>query len=312
MEYFITAILVVGPLFLKLLLGFLLKQTHLMSTRTFTEMNNVVFRVFLPLLIFTNIYQTDLEEAFSLGLIEYAIGVLLLVFIAAMLIIPRLEKVNQKRGVLVQAICRSNFIIFGLPVASSLYGEQSLGTASILIGLAVPLMNTLSVITLEYYRGSKPDVLHILKGIGTNPIILGALCAFILLIAHIRLPFWLEDFLFELARIATPLALIILGGSVSFTTAKSNRKQLLIGTISRLVFIPLLGLSAAVLLGFRDIELVILMALFGSPSAVSSYTMAIQMEGDGELAGQLVVFTTLFSIITIFFWTYLLLAFGFI
>lgn len=307
MQYLITSFLVVFPIFLKLLLGFGIRHLGIMSDMAFKQMNNVTFRVFLPLLLFMNIYTADLETSVSPRLIVFALASLLVVFLLSMIIVPRLEKENSKRGVLVQAICRSNFIIFGIPVATTLYGSESAGAASILVGAIVPFINTIAVITLEYFRGSKPSLRKIVRGVVGNPIILGAAAALVMVQTGLRLPSVIDAFFREMALIATPVALIVLGGSVTFTTVKSNRKQLFGGILSRLVLVPLLGLSVATLLGFRNAELVILMALFSSPAAVSSYTMALQMEGDGDLAGQLVVFTTVFSIITIFLWVYLLM-----
>ncbi|HLW22575.1 MAG TPA: AEC family transporter [Sphaerochaetaceae bacterium] len=312
MEYLITSFLVVFPIFLKLLLGYGIRHMNIMSDMAFKQMNNVTFRVFLPLLLFMNIYTADLESSISLRLIGFAITALLVLFALAMLIVPRFEPTNRKRGVIIQAICRSNFIIFGLPVATTLYGTESAGTASVLVGVIVPFINTLAVITLEYFRGSKPSPWKIFKGVVANPIIIGAAAALVMVLANFTLPAIIDAFFREMAVIATPLALIILGGSVTFTTVKENRKQLIGGIITRLVLVPLVGLTAAVLLGFRNAELVILMAMFSSPAAVSSYTMALQMEGDGDLAGQLVVFTTVFSIVTIFFWVYMLMFLNFI
>jgi hypothetical protein len=311
-EYLLTALLVVLPIFLKLLLGYAIKQFGIMGTQAFKEMNNVTFRIFLPILLFMNIYHADLDTTVSFELIGFALGSLSLLFLISMMVVPRLEPENRKRGVLVQAICRSNFIIFGLPVATTLFGPDSAGGASVLVGVVVPFVNTLSVVTLEYFRGARPDARKILKGIFANPLIIGAFAALVLVLLDVRLPLVVDEFLAEMARIATPLALIILGGSVTFSSVGQNRTQLAGGIVTRLVLVPLFGLTAAVLFGFRDADLVILMAMFSSPAAVSSYTMALQMEGDGELAGQLVVFTTIFSILTIFIWVYLLMVFHFI
>ena len=312
MQYLIISFFVVFPLFIRLAIGFVLGHTRIMSTRTFREMNNVTFRLFLPVLIFSNIYQADLTKAVSVRLIVFAVCALLVLFILAMVLGPRFEPLNKRRGVLVQAICRSNFIIFGLPVATSLYGTESAGIASILVGVVVPVINTLSVIALEYFRGEKPDLKKIGKGILFNPIILGAILGMFMVATGLQLPRTLKSIVTELAQIATPLALIVLGGSVTFTTMGTHSKQLVSGIAIRLLGVPLVGLTVAILLGFRNIELVILMAMFASPAAISSYTMAQQMDGDAELAGQLVIFTTIFSIITIFLWTYLLMQFGFI
>jgi len=275
-------------------------------------MNNVVFRVFLPTLLFSNIYKTDFTKITSFGLLGFSVLALLTMFMFYMVTIPRLIDDNRKRGVLVQGICRSNFIFFGMPMAATLYGGASAGIASLMVGVVVPLVNITSVIALEYFRGNTPDYPKIIKGIILNPIILGGILGMVFALSGIKLPKFIEGLIFEVANIATPLALIILGGSVTFTSARANVKPLVIGVLNRLVIVPAVGLAISILVGYRGLELVLLLSMFASPAAVSSYTMAQQMNGDGELAGQIVVFTTAISLITLFFWISGLMLFGFI
>lgn len=275
-------------------------------------MNNVVFRVFLPTLLFSNIYKTDFTQITSFGLLGYSVLAILTMFVFYMVTIPRLIEDNQKRGVLVQGICRSNFIFFGMPMAATLYGGASAGIASLMVGVVVPLVNITSVIALEYFRGNTPDYPKIIKGILLNPIILGGILGMVFALSGMKLPKFIEGLIFEVADIATPLALIILGGSVTFTSARANVKPLVIGVLNRLVIVPAVGLAISILVGYRGLELVLLMSMFASPAAVSSYTMAQQMNGDGELAGQIVVFTTAISLITLFFWISGLMLLGFI
>ncbi|MDD3822365.1 MAG: AEC family transporter [Sphaerochaetaceae bacterium] len=309
---FLTAFNVLFPLFAKISLGYAVRHMGLLSEKTLREMNNLVFRLFLPLLLFSNIYKTDFSTITSYDLLWFAVLSLVVMFGSYMFLIPRVEQENHKRGVLVQAICRSNFIFFGIPMATTLYGGTSAGIASLMVGVVVPLVNMNSVIALEYFRGNTPNYPKILRGIIVNPIIIGGLLGLLCAFTGFKLPRFLEQFVFEIADIATPLALIILGGSVTFTSMKTNLKPLLIGVFNRLVIVPAIGLTASILIGFRSVELVLLMSMFASPAAVSSYTMAQQMDGDAELAGQLVVFTTVFSLVTLFFWISGLMAFGFI
>ncbi|MDX9938972.1 MAG: AEC family transporter [Sphaerochaetaceae bacterium] len=309
---FLTAFNVLFPLFAKISLGYAVRHMGLLSEKTLREMNNLVFRLFLPLLLFSNIYKTDFSTITSYDLLWFAVLSLVVMFGSYMFLIPRVEQENHKRGVLVQAICRSNFIFFGIPMATTLYGGTSAGIASLMVGVVVPLVNMNSVIALEYFRGNTPNYPKILRGIIVNPIIIGGLLGLLCAFTGFKLPRFLEQFVFEIADIATPLALIILGGSVTFTSMKTNLKPLLIGVFNRLVIVPAIGLTASILIGFRSVELVLLMSMFASPAAVSSYTMAQQMDGDAELAGQLVVFTTAFSLATLFFWISGLMAFGFI
>jgi predicted permease len=299
---FSTAFSVLFPLFAKIALGYGIRSLKILCGKTLKEMNNVVFRVFLPTLLFSNIYKTDFSTITSFNLLWYSVLSLIVMVSFYMLLIPRLEPENAKRGVLVQGICRSNFIFFGMPMAATLYGGTSAGIASLMVGIGVPMINMLSVIILEYFRGNKPDLKNILKGIVLNPIVIGGALGLLCAIVGIKLPPSLEGVIFEIADIATPLALVILGASVTFSSVKVNRKPLIIGILNRLVVVPAVGITIAILVGYRDLELILLMAM---------YAMAQQMDGDAEPAGQIVVFTTALSLLSLFFWISLLMALGY-
>ena len=127
---------------------------------------------------------------------------------------------------------------------------------------------------------------------------------------EVKFPTVIEKTICDISKIATPLALIAVGGAVDFKKIKGNIKQLLIGMTGKLIVTPAIILSSAVILGFRTSELAILLALAASPVAVSSYTMAQQMQGDDELAGQLLMFGTAVSIVTVFLWIFILKQMG--
>ena len=299
MENLILSVNVVLPLFLLMAAGYITKHLKLYDKQSHTVMNRLVFRLFLPMLLFKNIYQTNLNTEFNGKVFIFAVVSVLLMFGLLFTVIPLIEKDNRRRGVLIQGIGRSNFVIFGMPMAETLCGGN-MATTSLLVAIVVPMFNVLSVIALEVFRGGKIDVKKILLGIVKNPLIIASLLGFIFLLAGIRLPAPIEKAVVDLAGIATPFALFLLGGALEFSRVGGNLRPLLIGVTGRLIVMPAIFITAAVLLGFRDVELVSMMVLFMAPSAVSSYTMAQQMGGDGELAGQQVVFTTAFSIFTIF------------
>ncbi|NMA22724.1 MAG: AEC family transporter [Spirochaetales bacterium] len=308
---FITALGVLFPLFAKIAIGMVVRKGGFLGDRTITEMNNFVFRILLPSLLFVNIYQSDFESITSFDFLFFSLVVLVGLFTLALVIIPKMEKANPRRGVLVQGISRSNFIFFGLPMAQTLYGGASKGIASLLVGVLVPILNVISVFALEYFRGSRPNFVKILKSIALNPILIGGSLGLITVSLGITLPPLLENLLVDISSIATPLALILLGCSVTFSSMKENRKALAIAVSGRLIIIPAIGVGLALLFGFRDLELILLMALFASPTAVSSFTMAQQMGGDSELAAQIVVLTTTLSLFTLFGWISALMGLGF-
>ena len=304
MENLILSLNVVLPLFLMMALGYLLRCIGLLDERTLKVMNNVVFRAFLPVMLFYNIYSTELEGALNPSFILYAAGCIVAIFILLFLWIPRVEKENARRGVMIQGLFRSNFVIFGLPIATALF--DSTGATSILIAIIVPIYNVLAVVALEVFRGGRVDFIKILKGVATNPLILGAALGILALVCALRFPTGMESAVRGVAQSATPLALVILGGSFTFKATHGYRRNLLIGVIGKLVVIPAIFIPLSILLGYRDVELATLLAMFASPTAVSSFTMAQQMGGDGELAAQLVVFGSAFSVLTIFLWVFAL------
>ncbi len=305
MENLILSFNVVLPLFLSISLGYLLCRIGLMDEPLRLGLNKLCFKVFLPIYLFNSIRTTDLNAAFNPGLLAFGCLGLIALFLLLMVFIPRIEPANPRRGVLIQAIFRSNFALFGLPVAVSLCGEGDIGPTSLLLGVTVPIFNVLAVIALETFRGGKPSIRKMLKGIATNMLIIGSLLGIALNLLNIPVPEAVNKSLVDLGKVATPLSLVALGASFTFSSIRAFRKQLFIGVLGRLVVAPLVMVTLGVLLGFRNETLVPILIMFGAPTAVSSFPMAQQMGGDGELAASLVVFTSGGAILTIF-----LLVFG--
>ncbi len=308
----VIALNVVLPLFLCMAVGYFLRRIHLVNEATLTGTNALCFKVFLPILLFRNIFTTDLTSVFNGRLILYAAGGVVVWFILLMILVPRIEPDNRKRGVLVQGMSRSNFVLFGLPVAANLCGAENVGITSLMIGIVVPLFNVLAVIALEAFRGGRPNIRKMVKGIVTNPLIIASALGVICYFLKVRFPAAIDQTIADLAKVATPLSLVVLGGFFTFGAIKGYIRQLLIGVAGKLVIWPLIMVPLGILLGFRNVELVTLMIMSGSPTAVSSFTMAQQMDGDGDLAAEMVVFTTGISILTIFLWIFVLKSMGMI
>lgn len=312
MENLYLSFNVVMPVCLTMILGYFLKKIHVFDSSSLKKINSAVFKVFLPILIFYNIYTSEIADIFNFKLILYSILSILAVFLLAFIFVIIIEKDNKKRGVLIQGIFRSNFVILGIPFSTALYGNEINGTISVLIAIIVPLFNILAVICLEIFHNAKPDFKTIIKGIITNPLIIASSIGLIFLFAKIKLFSFIEPAMVDIKNMTTPLAIIALGGAIDFKSVKKNIKQIIIGILGKLVFTPLIVVGFGILAGFRNAELMILVTLSASPVAVSSYTMAQQMGGDDELAAQLQMFTTTLCIITVFLWVFVLKQFAFI
>ncbi|MBP6063445.1 MAG: AEC family transporter [Fusobacteriaceae bacterium] len=312
MENAVVSLNVVMPLFIIMVLGYFLKKYKIYDAESLRIFNNVVFRVFLPLNLFNTIYKTNLSESFDKKLTIFSIGAVIFLFIILLVVVPKLENVNEKRGVIIQGLFRSNFVIMGLPIAMNIYGENNVGTVAILIAFVVPLLNVLAVISLEIFRDKKIDCIKIIKGILKNPLIIGAFFGIVVLKFNIPIPHFLKITVSELGKIATPLAILLLGGSFEFHSVEKYFKQTMYIVFLKLIVIPSIFVALGVMAGFTGIKLLIIYVIFGTPTAVSSFNMAQQMGGDSELAGQIVIFTTMMSIVSIFIGIFIMKSFNLI
>ncbi|MFZ2538802.1 MAG: AEC family transporter [Oscillospiraceae bacterium] len=310
MDNLLLSFNVISPIFFMMAIGYTIKRLKILDDHTLNGMNNIAFKVFFPILLFNSIYKTNLEDSLNPKLIGFGVLIVVIIFLLLCLVVPFIEKDSKKRGVLIQGIFRSNFVIFGLPIAIALCGADNIGATSLLVAVIVPLYNALSIVALEIHRNSKIRVKTILKGVITNPLVIGGIVGIIALLINLTLPTALDNAVNDISKITTPLSLILLGGSFNFSDIKGNKKQILIGVIGKLIIIPLIFIPICVLAGFRGVQLIPLVVMIAAPAAVSTFTMAGQMDADQTLAGQLVVFGSLSSIITMFLWIFSLKTMG--
>ncbi|MEF9961521.1 MAG: AEC family transporter [Erysipelotrichaceae bacterium] len=302
MNELVLAFNVVFPLCLMMSLGYLLRMLHVLKEPLISQLTRLCFQVFLPFLLFINVYQSDFEEIFKPKLIGYATSIVFITFIVVSIIASKCVKQTNRKGVVIQGIFRSNYILFGLPIAAALFGKENTGTTAVLIAFVVPLFNVLSIIILDIFKEGKINYKRTLQDILKNPLIIASFLAFVFIILHIQLPTAIITTIEDIAGIATPLALLTLGAGFAFKAAGTNLNVLMIVAACKLVILPLIWIPISLMLGFKGMELGAIMTLLAAPTAVSSFTMAESMKGDSELAGQIVVITSTLSIITLFMW----------
>ena len=310
LQNFIISLEAVAPMFLIMSIGIFLRRKNFMNETEVKKLNKLVFHVFFPCLMFRNIYGAEIEDAVDLKMIVYGVVMILLVYFTAMAVVVKIEPSNRSRGAMIQAIYRSNFVILGLPIAANLFGGEKLTTTAVAVTIVVPLFNVLAVVVLEIFRGGKPDPVKILKGIAQNPLIIGAVLGILTVVFQIQLPQLAEDVIDQLKDVATPLALVTLGMSLNLKEMGAEKRNLIICVLGRLVIVPGIALTGAALLGIRGVAFVTLLAVFASPCAVSSFTMAEQMDSDAELAANAVVLSSAFACVTMFLWIFLFKSLG--
>ncbi len=298
----------VFPLLFLLVIGYYLKHIGLIDSNMLEKSNKLVFRLFLPVRIFSDIYQLDLAQEFDLKLMLYALGGVVFSILLMLAIVPRFVRENGKRGAIIQAIYRSNYIIYAIPLATNMFGEEGVAPTSMLLPMVMILFNVVGVIILSAFSEKRDENQTLAEGlkstlieIARNPLILGSVAGIVFSLFHIPLPGVFAKVATQLGGIGSPFALLLLGAQFDWSRARGNLKMSSTVSLVRLVLMPVILLSFCILVGgFRGAQLGALFSLFCTPTAVNSYVMAKNMHNDADLAGQIVIMTTLLSGFTIF------------
>lgn len=327
-----TAVNAVFPVVLLTLLGFMLRRMGFLSENFISVGSKLSFRVLMPCMLFVNVYSIEDFRVIRWDVVFYCVVMLLIVFLLGLGSAVAVSRKPERRGVILQAAFRSNMAIVGLSLASVLGGDEAVAMAAIVSACTLPIMNILAVISLTVFLESdgKIDIAGILKNIAKNPIILGILTGMIcLLIRGIQMQCFgrvvfslngqlkfLYNALVSVKAMTSPFALMILGAQFDFSASRGMLREIIAGTFWRVVLAPVIGIGTAVLLtkwmllDFGINEFPALVALFGTPTAVSSAIMAGQMNNDEQLATQLVVWSSICSVATMFLTVCLLMMGG--
>ena len=306
MEAFLIAMRAVMPMALLMGIGAVLRLTGITDRDTMKKVDVISFRLLIPCLMFYNIYNADFATMKGSMYIQYALGVLAILFVVALTVVPKLEKDPRTAAALGQVIVRPNFIIFGVVVAESIYGKGNVGAVALLGAVTVPMFNAMAAVVLEVGRSGKANLRNLLVSILKNPMVIAAILGVAVNLSGLRLPASAETVVSDLSDMSTPLSFLSLGVSLDVAAISSRIRPLAIGVVGRLILVPGIFMPIAAALGIRGQELTALTIFLAAPAAVAGYPMAVAMGADGELAGQSVIFTTLLSMITIFGWVWVL------
>ncbi|MCR5450446.1 MAG: AEC family transporter [Solobacterium sp.] len=300
MQSLFIAARAVIPVTLIMILGALTKKLGTVSEKSFKDFNWVVFHYCLPVSLFMNIVNADLSTLSNISLIIFAIASILIIIGVSMLVTRNSSLPDEKLGVIIQGLFRTNFAILGVPIVEGIYGAGNAAAASVMIAFVLPVFNITAVLVLQKYSGKQADLKKTLMNVLKNPLIIGALIGFVFKILRLPLPELAVSTIQTFNKMTTPLSLFVLGGCFNYTSLADNKKLLGIYAVLKMIVVPMIVLTAAVMIGYRGEELVTLLVLFGGPAAISSYTMAVQMGLDGDLASQCVVISTIAVVVTMF------------
>ena len=307
---------VVSPLILLMMVGYFLQRIKIFTNEFAVQCNKVCFEVFLPCLVFYNVYTNGIGNKEGMDTLRYCLVASLVLIAILLSTVPFIVRDRDKVGVMIQGMFKNNALLFGAPLVTNLYGPEEIGPITVIVSAIVPLYNFVAVVILSVFdpqkKAERLQMVEVLKDVVKNPLIVSAALALTINYVNFRLPEFIMSTVGNIAGIATPLALISLGAGFQFKKLSGNMKYLLTASIFKMIIMPAIMIGVAVYLGFRQVQLVTILALFATPVAVSSYVMAQKSNSDYVLAGQLVIMSNLFSVFTIFMFVYILKIMGYI
>ncbi len=306
---------VVFPFLFYLSFGMFLRKIGALPDDFSGRLNRFIARVLLPVYMFNSIYNKDIGRAFREPVALYVGLGTLAIMLLMMAVIPFFEKDPAKQGALVHCSARSNAIVFALPIAQGIFGED---IPEIVVVLAiVGLVNNLEAVPMmEYYRnkvraaqGEETEKVRIsVKALALDclktPLLDAVIIGIVWSLLKIPMPEMAGTAVKGLGGTVVPLAFIVLGARLDFGHLKSNRRSVILVSLVKLFAVPALFLILPLILGWSERNLVAVMVAFGAPTAVTAYAMTEAYECDGKMAGEIVSLTSFLSIFSIFLWIF--------
>ena len=316
MENFIYSVDATFPIFLVMVIGYILKQIGMLNDNFVTVANRFNFKVTLPFMLFRDISGVDIRAVFDIRYVLFCALVSTACFWIIWGGVKLFLKDQSMRGAFVQASFRSSAAVMGLAFIQNMYGSSAMGP--LMIVSAVPLYNIFSVIvlTFEGARSGEVDPKQKIKAacinIAKNPIILGILAGLIVGLLGIDFPVIMDKTVNSVAQMATPLALITIGAGFEGRKALAKIRPTIAASMIKLVIQPLIFLPVAAWMGFRGEQMIAILIMLASPTTPSCYIMAKNMDNDGVLTASVIVMTTLLAAFILTGWIFILKTVGLI
>ena len=306
MEILYVALKTTFPLLFTMAIGYTAKIVGVFGKAEVSAINKLLYWILLPILLFNSVYQPELYTLQNIKLLFFSVAATGVVIIGSFLLVPLFIKDRSKIGVVIQALIRGNVLYFGIPVISTLLGDSKVGLISIVLVALVPMYNVFGVIALGKYTSVESDLKAVGRQLVRNPLIIAVVLGILCVVLGVKVPELMMQPLVKVSKAATPTALILLGAAVELSFTKESLLMIFSTVTFKLVVIPFVVVGSAIMLGFSSDEVVTVFAVFAAPTAVASYSLAREMEGDYDLAGQIVFLSTIVSVATIFVGTVIL------
>lgn len=322
LENFIFSLNSVVPVFSLVVVGYFLKKKNFLDAHTVKKLNNVVFKVSLPSMLFLNVATGDIRQSFDPVFLGCALSFTIVTFIFSWIFAEIFIKDKSSIGAFVQGTFRGNYSIMGIGIISSILGDADTGKSILLMTFLLPLYNILSVVVLSFRNedsvGNNKNsevsaVSTAIKGIITNPLIIGIFLGLPFAIFAIKLPVMVTGSIDNLGSLTLPVALLCIGADIDFSSSFKNLKLPLMAVFLKQILYPIAAILVSVFLfHMRGENLAIMFVMTSTPTAVSSFIMALNMKSNPRLAANIILLTTMMSLVSFTLGIYLLKSFSLI
>lgn len=310
MENLIFSLNATVPVFAMIILGMLFKKIGIIDDVFASRMNKFVFLIPLPVLLFKDLATLDFNTIWDTKFVLFCFFITILCILIVTLL-SFLLKNKQNQGEFIQASYRSSAALLGIALIQNVYGKA----APLMIIGSVPLYNIMAVVVLSFFsperKGLSKEVwLKTIKGILTNPILIGIVVGILWSLLHLPMPTMLDKTVTSIGNVATPLGLMAMGATFNYKEALGDLKPALCASFIKLFGFCAMFLPLAIYLGFQGEQLIAILVMLGSATTVSCFVMAKNMGHTGILTSTVVMLTTIFSGFSITMWLYILKGMG--
>ena len=297
------------PVFLVMVIGYILKQCRVVDEPFVKTLNSFNYKITLPVLLFKDIAESDFYSVWDTKYVLYCFLVTLASIIGIWVVAGLIYKNKAQLGEFIQAAYRSSAAVLGVAFIQNIYGNS--GMAPLMIIGTVPLYNVAAVLVLSFtgpaaHGLNKASLKKSCRDILTNPILIGIALGMVTSACRVKLPVIASKTIGSISALASPLALLGLGAGFEGRKALKQLVPTTVASCLKLLVWPALFLPLAVYMGFTQEKLVAILIMLGSPTTVSCYIMAKNMHHEGTLTSSVVVATTFLSSITLTMWLFIL------
>ena len=312
MENLIFSLNATVPVFAMIVLGMFFKKIGIIDDVFASKMNKFVFLIPLPVLLFKDLATLDFNTIWDTKFVLFCFFITILSILIVTLL-SFLLKNKQNQGEFIQASYRSSAALLGIALIQNVYGKATM--APLMIIGSVPLYNIMAVVVLSFFsperKGLSKEVwLKTIKGILTNPILIGIVVGILWSLLHLPMPTMLDKTVTSIGNVATPLGLMAMGATFNYKEALGDLKPALCAAFIKLFGFCAMFLPLAIYLGFQGEQLIAILVMLGSATTVSCFVMAKNMGHTGILTSTVVMLTTIFSGFSITMWLYILKGMG--